>query len=301
MEDLDFSQPAPAAPKPAAVKPPPPPGSGVNPLYNPALALKFFQIAGEAESFPAGTTIFAEQDKPGGLFAKGARVYLLLEGEVALTLKGKPLNLVMPGELLGELSIITGAPRSATATARKNCRVLSLDEKRFVSALQQLPEFSFMLVSIMAQRLVHGVDRLLASRKGPMPPREGGTGLDGTQLIELKRAMGDPTPTPMQAGDAIVKKGAVGVSMFVVTAGRVEISVNDRRVETVGRGETFGETAVLGPNVRAATATAVSDGAFLAISREAFLRVVRANPALGIALLRSISERVQHMDAFLGS
>lgn len=300
MEDLDFSQPAPAAAKAAAVAPPPH-KSGPDSLYNPALALKFFQIAGEPETLAAGTKIFAEQDKSGGFFAKGARVYLLLEGEIALTLKGKPLNLVLPGELFGELSMITGAPRSATATARKNCRVLSLDEKRFISTLQQLPEFSFMLVGIMAQRLAHGVDRLLASRKGPMPPREGGMGLDGAQLAELKHALGDPTPTPMQAGEALVKKGAVGVSMFVVTAGRVEISVNDRRVEIVGRGETFGETAVLGPNVRAATAVALSDGAFLAISREAFLGIVRTRPAVGVALLRSISERVQHMDAFLGS
>jgi CRP-like cAMP-binding protein len=220
---------------------------------------------------------------------------------VALTLQGKPLSLVMPGELLGELAIITGAPRSATATARKACRVLSLDEKRFLASLEQVPEFSLMLIGIMAQRLVHGVDRLLAMRKGPMPPRQGGFGLDAGQLAELKRAMGNPTPTPMRAGDAIVSKGAVGVSMFVVTAGQIAISVNDRVVETVGPGETFGEMAVLGPNVRAATAAATGDGAWLAISRDAFLGIVRSRPAIGIALLRSISERLQHLSKYLGS
>ena len=71
MEDLDFSQPAPAAAKAAAVAPPPH-KSGPDSLYNPALALKFFQIAGEPETLAAGTKIFAEQDKSGGFFAKYA-------------------------------------------------------------------------------------------------------------------------------------------------------------------------------------------------------------------------------------
>ncbi|RLJ68375.1 cyclic nucleotide-binding domain-containing protein [Sulfurisoma sediminicola] len=299
MNELDFSGLTQAPAKPA-VPPSAPAKADPQAAYNPRLALQFFQIAGETEEFAAGTTIFPEQDKPGGFFSKGARVYLLLEGELVLTRKGKPVSLVLPGELFGELSLITEAPRSATATARKNCRVLSLNERNFVASLQRLPEFSLMLISNMAQRLAHSVDRLLASGTGPMPPREGGKGLDKKMLAELRRAMGDPTPTPMKAADAIVTRGAVGVSMFVVTEGKVAISINGRTVETIGPGETFGETALLGPNIRAATATAASDGAWLAISREAFLKVVGSHPAVGIVLLRSMSERVQHMSVLMG-
>lgn len=297
MDDLDFLQPPPSpahpapTPKPALAEPSP---------YDPRLALRFFQIAGEAETFAAGAGIFAEQDKAGGFFSKGARIYLLLEGEVALTLKGKPLSMVLPGEIFGELAVITEAPRSASAIARKNSRVLSLDEKRFLSSLQHVPEFAFMLIGIMAQRLRHSVDRLLSCKVIPASPRQGGSGLSTDMLADFRRAMGDPTPTPMKAGEAIVTKGAVGVSMFVLVAGRVSVALGDRVIETIGPGETFGETALLGPTARAATVTAATDGAWLPISRDGFLQMVKTHPAFGVALLRSMSERIQYNNALIG-
>jgi CRP-like cAMP-binding protein len=136
MDDLDFSNtppvPAPAAanpPAPAPVAAKPPPAPEPVSLYEPKLALAFFKLAGSVESFAAGTQIFAENEKTSGFFSKGARIYLLLDGDVTLTRGGKPLELVLPGEIFGEMAAIAEMPRSATATARKACRVLSLDER----------------------------------------------------------------------------------------------------------------------------------------------------------------------------
>lgn len=297
MSDLDFSQPAEPAKKPAAT---PTPVRQETTLYDPKLALKFFQLAGELEVFPSGATIFAEQAKAGGLFSKGARIYLLVEGQVALTLKQKPLSLVMPGEIFGEVAVIASAPRTATATVRKNARVLSLDEKRFLASLQQAPDFALMLMSVMAQRLRQGVDRLLASRKGPVPAATHAAGLDKKMLAELRHEMGDPTPKPAREGETIVNKGAAGVTMFVVIQGRVAISVDGLVVEHVGPGGTFGEMALLGGAARAATATAEIDSTWLSVGRKDFLAMVKAKPAFGIALLRSMSERIKHVGSQLG-
>lgn len=305
MDDLDFSNLAPPQPSPAPASPPAPTqaprivGAEIQP-YDAKAAMNFFRLAGEQENFSAGQRIFAEQEKPRGFFAKGSRVFLLLEGEVTLTLNGKPIDLIMPGEFFGELSLILDAPRTATATARKNCVVLALDEKRLLDSLRQAPEFALMLVGVMAQRLRRSVERLLGGRGGPLPPRAGGRGLDDKMLAELRHAMGDPAPTPMKAGDAIVTKGAVGASMFVVTAGQVSIAVDGHVVERVGPGEIFGETALLGPAARAATATAEADGAWLPVARKDFLALIKAKPAAGLALLRSMSERICHMTSLLG-
>jgi hypothetical protein len=82
MDDLDFSG-KPAAPAKAlsAAAGPAEPVS----LYNPKLALEFFSIGGTPEQFAAGSRIFVENEKATGFFAKGARIYLLLEGDVTLT------------------------------------------------------------------------------------------------------------------------------------------------------------------------------------------------------------------------
>ena len=104
MDDLDFSYLAPAAP--AAAKPAAAPVSltatqiparSVPLPQDPQMVMRFFGTSGETETVEAGTALFNEGEKPTGMFAKKARMYLLLDGQIALTLKGKPLHLVLPG------------------------------------------------------------------------------------------------------------------------------------------------------------------------------------------------------------
>ena len=80
MDDLNFSA-KPAAPAQAAARVAVQ-STAQSPLYQPALALAFFRSAGTLEEKPGGKAIFMENEKPGGLFSKGAKMYLLLEGEV---------------------------------------------------------------------------------------------------------------------------------------------------------------------------------------------------------------------------
>jgi len=300
MDDLDFSG-TPKTPRPSP--PPPKPTAHAEPasLYEPRLALEFFKLGGALEQFPAGKQIFAENEKASGLFSKGARIYLLLDGDVMLTRGGKALDLVPPGEIFGEMAAIAEAPRSATATARKNCRVLSLDEKAFQFALQKMPEFALMLMSVMAQRLRRGVARLAAAKKATVEVLEHRNTLDKKMLAELQNALGDPVPSTAAAGKTVVTKGALGACMFVVTRGRIAISVDGTVIEHVGPGGAFGEMALVDRSGRSATATAETDSAWLLVGKDDFVEMVRARPAFGIALMRSMSARVLHIGKLLGS
>jgi len=300
MDDLDFSgKPAAPVPRPAVPKPVAPTEQAS--IYDPKLALAFFKVAGTLEQFPAGTQIFAENEKTSGFFSKGARMYLLLDGDVALTLKGKPLELVLPGEIFGEMAAIAEIPRSATATARKNCRALSLDEKAFLSSLQQMPEFALMLMSVMAQRLRRGVARLATMKKMAVKALEHQNTLDSKMLADLQHALGDPTPSSATAGKTVVTKGAIGACMFVVTEGRIAISIDGTVIEHVGPGGAFGEMALVDRSGRSATATAETNSSWLLVGRNEFIAMVKSRPAFGIALMRSMSARVQHIGKLLGS
>src|SRR5262245_27065107 len=147
MDDLDFSKPA-GAPKPAAPAAPP-----QAPLYIPAVARTFFESVGKEETVAPGTVFFAENERASRILLKRDKMDFLVEGQVALTGKGKPLGAVKVGEICGEMAAISESPRSATAVARSECRVISLDDKQFYAALQKKPEFALMMLGTLIQRL----------------------------------------------------------------------------------------------------------------------------------------------------
>jgi CRP-like cAMP-binding protein len=293
MDDLDFS--AKPAPRPEAVARAPAQVAAQSPLYQPAVALEFFRSAGTLEEKPAGKPIFSENEKAGGLFSKGARMYLLLEGEIGLMIRNKFFGVVKPGDIFGELAVIGGLPRSATAVAKINCRVLSQDEKEFHTALEKKPEFALMLMSIMVQRLRQSIAKLGASRQAAGAPAERSDTLDRKTLAGLQKELAAQEPTGFPAGKVIMSAGAVGAFMYVVLEGRVVILVGGSVVERVGPGGVFGEMALVDRSARAASATAETDCRLLAINRNDFINLIKAKPAFGASLLKSIAIRMQQL------
>jgi len=292
MDDLDFS--ARPTPRPEAVARASAQLTAQSPLYRPAIALEFFRSTGTIEEKPAGKTFFSESEKAGGLFSKNARMYLLLEGEIGLMIKNKFFGVVKPGDVFGELAVIGGLPRSATAVAKINCRVLSLDEKQFHAALEKKPAFALMLMSIMVQRLRLSMAKLgAATSKGAAADRS--DILDKKALADLQKQLGMPEPAVFQAGKVIMSAGAVGAVMYVVLEGRVAISVGASVVEQVGPGSMFGELALVDRSARAATATANTDCKLIAINRNEFIDLVKSKPVFGASLLKSTALRMQQV------
>jgi CRP-like cAMP-binding protein len=293
MDELDFSkpppQPAEAVPR-STVQP-----TVRSPLYNPQLALAFFRSAGTVEQKPGGKPVFVENEKSGGLFGKAARMYLLLEGDVGLVIGGKFLGGVKPGQIFGELAVIAGLPRSATALAKTECKVISMDEKQFYVALQKAPEFALMLMSIMVDRLRQNIAKLGSVAAGDSGPADRGAALDKKMLAELPKELGGQHAAEYGQGKLIMSAGSTGAFMYVVTKGRVAISVGDKVVERVSAGGIFGEMALVDRAARAASAMAETDCELLAVGRNDFLDLVKSKPVFGASLLKSIAERMQHL------
>lgn len=292
MDELDFSSKRLAGAEAAARSATQ--GTVQSPIYDPKLALEFFSSTGTVEDKPAGKAIFSEKEKSGGLFSKSARMYLLLNGEIGLMIGNKFFGVVKPGDIVGELAVIAGLPRSATAMAKIECRVLSLDEKQFHAALQKKPEFALMLMSIMVQRLRQSLAKLGPNAPPPAAPADHSGVLDRKAIDELTGELGAQTASFAQ-GRVIMNAGAVGAFMYVVSEGRVAISVGSGLVERVGPGGIFGEMALVDRAARAATATAEIDCLLLPISRADALELVRVKPLFGASLLKSIAERMYQL------
>lgn len=108
--------------------------------------LNFFRTETEGESYTAGQTIFTEGDM-------GAAMYVVLEGEVELLINGKVVETVGVDEPFGEMALIDQAPRTATAVAKTDARLLTIPENRFLFMVSAMPQFSLQIMRVMADRL----------------------------------------------------------------------------------------------------------------------------------------------------
>ena len=288
-DDLDFTGSLRLPGRPAAA-----PGG---PVYVPAVARAFFESTGKEEALPAGTVLFSENEKASRLLLKRDKMYFLVEGEISLVAKGRPIAAVKAGEIFGEMAAISDSPRSATAMAKTACRVISLDDKSFAAALQKAPEFALMMLGTMIMRL-RGMIAKLSGVPATGELKESHV-FDKTLLATMVNGLGDRAIVRYDKGKVIMVAGQAGALMYVVTEGRVAISIRGAVVERVGPGGIFGEMALVDQSPRAANAVAETDCALLAINRNVFLSLVKSEPAFGIALLSAMAERLRNIAAAL--
>src|SRR5258708_11795635 len=116
--------------------------------YNTSVAMEFFRFAGKPKAFAKGRKIFSENQKGIPFLLMPNRMYLLLDGEVGIFARHKPVGIVHPGQIFGEMASIDQGPRTGTAFARNPCRVIALDHLQLRAALRRYPEVALMLLSV---------------------------------------------------------------------------------------------------------------------------------------------------------
>lgn len=72
------------------------------------------------------------------------------------------------------------------------------------------------------------------------------------------------------AGQSVFKEGDVGDRAYLIQDGQIEISKNGLVLATLGKGELFGEMALVDDQPRMATAKALNDVSVVIIGRDAF-------------------------------
>ena len=100
----------------------------------------------ELVAFEAGQLIFSEGES-------GELMYVVHDGEVELHVKGRLVDTLGAGGVLGEMALVDHQPRIATATAKTACKLVPVTEKRFVFMVQQTPHFALQIMRVMADRL----------------------------------------------------------------------------------------------------------------------------------------------------
>jgi CRP/FNR family cyclic AMP-dependent transcriptional regulator len=265
--------------------------------YDPRIALEFFKAVGKPEKFAAGETIFSEKEK--GVLKK-KHIYLVLTGEVALSARKKPLGTVKAGGIFGELAAITGAARTAAATAKTDCKVISLEDKAFQSSLRRKPAFALMLMSVMIARLREAIAALgAAGELGEKAMLKESSAFDPKHVPALVSGLSDEPVVYYDRNKPILQAGQAGLRMYIVTEGRVAVQIGERTVERLGPGGVFGEAALVDKTPRLASVVAETDCALLPVTRNGFIGLVKMSPGFAEKMLASLAERLRFLTARL--
>ena len=111
-------------------------------------------IADEVE-VRAGTVLTHEGAREGFFF-------IVVEGTVRIERDGRPVNRIGPGEFFGEIALLDGGPRTATAVAETPCRLLSMTYHMFHELLDASPEIRTAILEAVGRRL-RELDELAAT------------------------------------------------------------------------------------------------------------------------------------------
>ena len=107
---------------------------------------QLFRHETELLALAAGQALFTEGEQ-------GEFMYVLMSGIAEISVHNRLVETSEPGAVFGEMSMIEGGLRSATVTAKTDCQLLAINQKRFLFLIQQTPNFSLHIMRVIADRL----------------------------------------------------------------------------------------------------------------------------------------------------
>ncbi|MFQ5525200.1 MAG: cyclic nucleotide-binding domain-containing protein [Thermoanaerobaculia bacterium] len=161
---------------------------------------------------PAGEYVFRRGEI-------GVEMYVIHEGQVEILNSGidsKPLAVLEKGDFFGEMAILEGAPRTASARAKEDCKLVQIDETTFSRLLRKDPETSVRIMRKLSAR-IRRLEELLLERGAAVPVRSEVT--SASQTDEISR-VGEPDSevgSIVSTGPRLVHPGT-GV-VFVLESG----------------------------------------------------------------------------------
>ena len=125
----------------------------------------------------------------------------------------------------------------------------------------------------------------------PRPDRDELLFLAGRTDADWARLLAGTQTRRFRAGEVLVRAGELDPSLYILTEGRVEVVVlgrggrSEHQLATFGPGSVVGELAFLDGRPRSAGNRALTDGAMLRLSREAFDQLAARDAELARAIL----------------
>ena len=122
----------------------------------------FFRDLGDTVIDRLAPRVITTKMKKGAIIFRkgdiGSKLYAVRAGAVRISApseEGKDaiFNLVVPGELFGEIAFLDGGQRTADAVAIDNCELMVIERRDFIPLIRDNPEVAIRLIKILCARL----------------------------------------------------------------------------------------------------------------------------------------------------
>jgi CRP/FNR family cyclic AMP-dependent transcriptional regulator len=102
-------------------------------------------------SLKRGAVIFSKGDP-------GTSLYAVISGTVKISVSSPDgrnaiLNLIGPGEVFGEVSVLDGKARTTDGTANTNCEIFVIDRREFLPFVRSQPALAMKFIELLCQRV----------------------------------------------------------------------------------------------------------------------------------------------------
>jgi CRP-like cAMP-binding protein/thioredoxin reductase/Fe-S-cluster-containing hydrogenase component 2 len=233
-------------------------------------------LSAEVREIKDGEVILRQNDYTDSfLIVAGGRVEISARPEA-----GGPertLATLTAGNFFGEMSLISGRRRTATATARGGARLIEIPRKAMLKLMATAPPL---------KRMVDQAFLLRAFQGYLFPDLPEGV---------LWRLVGKATMERKDADQVVFSEGDMGDAFYLIRSGQVKISKasggKDLVLSYLVAGNFFGETALLPGTPRTATVTTIFPTELIRLTRDDFERFLEANPHLREGIVKKLEER----------
>ncbi|XP_067326618.1 cGMP-dependent protein kinase 1-like [Anolis sagrei] len=218
---------------------------------------QFLRCLGEGQDQPLVESFTPQEFLPGqNVVAEGddgSAMYIVAEGELRVTQKGRQLRTLLPGDVFGELAVLYNCRRTATVTAVTLVQLWAIDRQAYRT--------------IITQNAKRKRAQVLAGLRGVKPLQ----GLSDAALSQLLDSAEERTFAP---GELIIQEGDEARTFYYILCGQVDVTMNvegqEKHIRILKGGDHFGELSLIRNIRRTASCRALEEVTCIAVSKEDF-------------------------------
>ncbi len=234
------------------------------------------------QRFGIGSKLLSEGER-------GDTLLIIASGHVEVSKEGTRLAKLGPGAVIGEMALLTGAPRSASVEAVEEVEIFELSREDVGQIAKAKPKVAEELIEYCRKRLIGNL-----LQTSPLFKQFD----EATRYLLLDQFQ----RRGFQRGDKLIQQGQHGEGLFVIATGDVEVTIEKDGGERVtvanlGPGEVVGEISLLHQQPTTATVTARDRAGALFLPRAAFQKVLEDNASVREYLEGLSADRIKASQA----